>query len=266
MTRLVVLDKNGSGRAFLDLLESLFKGPVVPRAGIEPALLSEPHFECGASTSSANGAHEEDEDGLYHGLMHPRKVAGLDHHPFDLPRTGGLQYFHSKTAEDAFAQDSVEGSQEGTRPHYTRYLTPRQIRVEDWIKNDAHEWVSELGPHADFAALLLQVWIDTDLPNGWTCNPYYDTRGYFYLQVEDPNGTCNVTGQPDPWKGRKWLVSPHMTRGELVQTFFKATMTAVEHEVREQFTYKCQPIFDPHYNVDRLVDLRAEKSALVHRA
>ncbi len=31
---------------------------VVPRAGIEPALLSEPDFESGASTNSANGAHE----------------------------------------------------------------------------------------------------------------------------------------------------------------------------------------------------------------
>lgn len=29
---------------------------VVPRAGIEPALLSEPDFESGASTNSANGA------------------------------------------------------------------------------------------------------------------------------------------------------------------------------------------------------------------
>ncbi|CUX56180.1 hypothetical protein AGR4C_Lc40335 [Agrobacterium tumefaciens str. Kerr 14] len=29
---------------------------MVPQAGIEPALLSEPHFECGASTNSAIGA------------------------------------------------------------------------------------------------------------------------------------------------------------------------------------------------------------------
>jgi hypothetical protein len=31
---------------------------VVPRAGIEPALLSEPDFESGASTNSANGARK----------------------------------------------------------------------------------------------------------------------------------------------------------------------------------------------------------------
>ncbi len=29
---------------------------MVPQAGIEPALLAEPHFECGASTNSAIGA------------------------------------------------------------------------------------------------------------------------------------------------------------------------------------------------------------------
>ena len=32
------------------------KSTMVPRAGIEPALLSEPDFESGASTNSANGA------------------------------------------------------------------------------------------------------------------------------------------------------------------------------------------------------------------
>ncbi len=79
------------------ILGDLFKRiVVVPRAGIEPALLSEPHFECGASTSSANGAQQDKypvgkggspmaeadtwwqaggpaEKGLYHGLANPRK-------------------------------------------------------------------------------------------------------------------------------------------------------------------------------------------------
>ena len=33
---------------------------VVPLAGLEPALLAEPHFECGASTNFTTGAHEND--------------------------------------------------------------------------------------------------------------------------------------------------------------------------------------------------------------
>lgn len=41
---------------------------MVPRAGIEPALLSEPDFESGASTNSANGATGGNDRGLYHGL------------------------------------------------------------------------------------------------------------------------------------------------------------------------------------------------------
>lgn len=52
--------------------------------------------------------------------------------------------------------------------------------------------------------------------------------------------------------GRKWIISHHATRSELVQTAFKAVITAEEHEARETFTYKRQPIFGPHYSVDFL--------------
>lgn len=64
------------------------------------------------------------------------------------------------------------------------------------------------------------------------------------------------TGAPLPWRGRKWLISEHMTDGEIVQTVFKATMTAAEHELREGFKYRGQPIFDPHYDLEKLVELR----------
>ncbi|CCF21125.1 protein of unknown function [Pseudorhizobium banfieldiae] len=47
-------------------------GRMVPRAGIEPALLSEPDFESGASTNSANGARKV-WNGLYHGRALLRK-------------------------------------------------------------------------------------------------------------------------------------------------------------------------------------------------
>src|SRR4051812_18073238 len=35
-------------------------------------------------------------------------------------------------------------------------------------------------------------------------------------------------------KGRKWMLSPHMTKSEVIQTAFKAIMTALEHETREK--------------------------------
>lgn len=68
--------------------------------------------------------------------------------------------------------------------------------------------------------------------------------------------------------GRKWLLSHHMTRSEIVLTALKAVLTAVEHEAREEFKYKGQAIFNPHWDVEALLqnsifysrDKRQEKS------
>jgi hypothetical protein len=64
------------------------------------------------------------------------------------------------------------------------------------------------------------------------------------------------------WNGRKWFLSNHMTRSEVVQTAFKAVLTAEEHEAREHFKYRGQSIFDPHYDVDKLVELRSDVACL----
>jgi hypothetical protein len=56
-----------------------------------------------------------------------------------------------------------------------------------------------------------------------------------------------------------------MTKSEVVQTAFKAALTAIEHEARERFTYRGQSIFDPHYDVDQLVELRARADCLDER-
>lgn len=85
-------------------------------------------------------------------------------------------------------------------------------------------------------------------------NWYFSVRpfskgGNYFLQLyfDDEQG--------EAWKGRKWLISPHATKSEVIQTAFKAVLTAEEHEIREKFKYKGQAIFGPHFNVDRLVDL-----------
>lgn len=75
----------------------------------------------------------------------------------------------------------------------------------------------------------------------------------------------NGAGPGEPWNGRWWRLSDHMTHGELVQTAFKAVMTALEHEAREQFTFLGQAIFDPHYDVYKLVDLRASEGSIKGR-
>lgn len=83
---------------------------------------------------------------------------------------------------------------------------------------------------------------------------YNDEAVYTYLQVRF-DAPCNVTGESRRQHGRKWLLSPHMTRSELVTTALKAVLTAVEHEAREEFLYKGEMIFAPHFDVEDLVTL-----------
>lgn len=63
----------------------------------------------------------------------------------------------------------------------------------------------------------------------------------------------NPAAPPAYQKSRKWMLSPHMTKSEVVQTAFKAVMTAEEHETREKFSYRGQPVFGPHFDLDQLV-------------
>lgn len=89
------------------------------------------------------------------------------------------------------------------------------------------------------------------MPYGWELHCSQE-GSYGYMQVADPKGTDNVTGEPYPWKGRKWLISSWITPSEVLQTALMATLAAVEHETREQFLYKGQPIFDPHMDIEAL--------------
>lgn len=59
--------------------------------------------------------------------------------------------------------------------------------------------------------------------------------------------------------GRKWILSQHMTKSEIVSTAFKAALTAEEHECREGFRYKGKKIFGPHFDVDVLTEIAGKK-------
>lgn len=76
-----------------------------------------------------------------------------------------------------------------------------------------------------------------------------DTRDILVVQAETK---CNVTGEVSIHRGRKWLLSPHMTKSEIVQTAFKAALTFEEHEAREQFLFAGAAVFAPHFDVDEL--------------
>jgi hypothetical protein len=74
------------------------------------------------------------------------------------------------------------------------------------------------------------------------------------------------TGVPEQQSTRKWLVSPHMTDSEIVQTVFKLCATSMEHRLREHFTYRGRRVFGPHFDVEDLVGLCKDRENAGGRA
>jgi hypothetical protein len=71
--------------------------------------------------------------------------------------------------------------------------------------------------------------------------------GRLYLQIADAE-----------WTGRKWILSDHMTDGEVVQTAMAAVLAWYEHEAREAFKFRGKAIFNPHLSLEALC-ARAEE-------
>lgn len=78
-----------------------------------------------------------------------------------------------------------------------------------------------------------------------------DRRGALYLQAKYDEADVD-TGIVETQFTRKWLLSPMMTKSEIVQTVFKCCITSMEHRCREWFRYKGKAIFGPHFDVDAL--------------
>ena len=51
---------------------------------------------------------------------------------------------------------------------------------------------------------------------------------------------------------RAWILTPAMTKSEIVQTAFKCVITSMEHRAREGFLYKGARVFGPHFDIDDL--------------
>lgn len=97
----------------------------------------------------------------------------------------------------------------------------------------------------DFATILARVEF-----NDWKFI-VGESRGRLYLQLRF-KAACSKTGELMDWTSRKWELSPYMTQSEVVATAFKAVMTAIEHEARENFKWKSRAIFGPHIDVEAL--------------
>jgi hypothetical protein len=90
----------------------------------------------------------------------------------------------------------------------------------------------------------------------WTLKLHYDparaTAPYIQWMF---TGKCSKTGAVGPQFSRKWYISPWMAESELVQTAFKAALTAEEHETREHFKYFNKRVFNPHIHVRELMQI-----------
>jgi hypothetical protein len=82
--------------------------------------------------------------------------------------------------------------------------------------------------------------------------------GEIYLQVRF-TAPDSRTGVEETQHCRKWHLSQHCTKSEVVTTAFAALERAVLHEVRERFTYKGQTIFNSHWDVDALHRISEER-------
>lgn len=88
-----------------------------------------------------------------------------------------------------------------------------------------------------------------------------ETATYAYLQAEYDEADIE-TKRPATQKTRKWLLSPHMVKSEIIQTALKCVLTSAEHRVRENFTYKGQRIFGPHFDVDVMAAMAEDETAI----
>lgn len=73
-----------------------------------------------------------------------------------------------------------------------------------------------------------------------------------YLQIAyNGKGAWGI----EPWSGRKWLISSHMTNTEIVNTAWLAYKQAIEHELLEKFTFRGYTVKNPHMAVEDIATL-----------
>jgi hypothetical protein len=99
---------------------------------------------------------------------------------------------------------------------------------------------------------LQEILINVTYKDGWSF--LLSEKGDSFLLQVVFNSINVVTGEKEEQKCRKWFISRHSCKNEVVNTALKAILAAEEHEARENFKYKGQRIFDPHVDYDKVAD------------
>ena len=90
-----------------------------------------------------------------------------------------------------------------------------------------------------------------EVKEGMTLFSCYLQASYFEPDI--------ITGEDSLQKTRKWMLSRHMVKSEVVQTAFKCVITSLEHRAREHFLYRNERIFGPHFDVEALYEIAKAK-------
>jgi hypothetical protein len=103
------------------------------------------------------------------------------------------------------------------------------------------------GEHPEFARIARLLGdVEYGRNTGWRVAP----DGSWLQVVRFADAT--KAGDSASLFGRKWRLSPHMVRAEVVQTAFAAVRAFEEHEARELFRWRGRAVFGPHIDLDAL--------------
>jgi len=81
-----------------------------------------------------------------------------------------------------------------------------------------------------------------------------DKTPYLQIKFYAP-GSFSDSNELELQSCRKWQLSYYMCDEEIISTAYKAMLAAVEHEAREQFLWRGEAIYRPHYDIYALHEL-----------
>jgi hypothetical protein len=85
-----------------------------------------------------------------------------------------------------------------------------------------------------------------------------ERNGVAYLQASYTEPDI-ITHAPTVQQTRKWMLSEHAVKSEIVQTAFKCVNTSMEHRAREGFLYRGERVYGPHFDVEALYEAAQER-------
>jgi hypothetical protein len=86
-----------------------------------------------------------------------------------------------------------------------------------------------------------------------------------YLQVFGHGPDPKQNMKDEKWSGRKFFISPHMCKNEIIRTGLLAVERAVAHEMYENILYKGFAIFTPHMDYEEIVEIMRDHSVIDSR-